>query len=200
MRTASFFLFAALAGCSNNNPSADAGPDSSTTDAPTTNDVTTSDVTTDTGGCNVTASATIVGTFLGSTLSPKDEIAYESHPTSQYEVVVGVSDYSPACSLGNDNKANSSAMAIIYSDTTPLVPATIDLTKTSVLFAQYTKFDATCQSTGESATSGTVTFTRVDSCGVVGTFDLTFNADHVTGSFSAPVCANLPDGGASACK
>ncbi len=190
--------FVLVVACSTNNPSADAGPDA------LVNDVTTSDVVSDTSsessGCNVTASATINGTFLGSTLTPKDEIAYESHPTSQYEVVVGVSDYNPACSLANDNKANSSAMAIIYSDTTPLVPATIDLAKTNVLFAQYTKFDATCQSTGESATSGTVTFTRVDACGVVGTFDLTFNADHVTGSFAAPACANVPDGGASACK
>jgi hypothetical protein len=198
-----FAVFAALAACSQGPSNGDAGPDAGA-DAPS--DVTPpSDAPADAppgdgNTCNIQASATINGTFLGQTLSPKDAIAFQTHP-SQYEVVVGVTDYAGACGFGNDVKASSNVFAIIYQSNTPLVPATIDLSNTNVLFVQYTQFDATCNSPqGESASSGTVTFSTVDACGVTGSFDVTLNSDHVTGTFSAPTCADTPDGGASACK
>ncbi len=180
--------------CSNNDPGADAGLDVVQNDSPAANDTST----TDSGGC-ATASATINGTFLGNTLTPKDAVAYEAH-TNQYEVVVGIVDYAGICALGNDKKANSNAFAIIYQSSMPLGPATFDVAQGS-LVAQYTQFDGTCGSpNGESSTSGTVIITRVDSCAVEGNFDLQLNSDHVTGTFVAPVCANSPDGGAGTCK
>lgn len=138
--------------------------------------------------------------LLGKPLNAQDSVAFEAH-TTQYEVVVGITDYKGACGLGNDVKANSNVIAIIYQDATPLAPAMIDIAQTNTLSVQFTEFDGTCQSpAGESASSGTITFTRVDSCAVTGTFDLMFNTDHVTGSFAAPVCAAAPDGGTSNCK
>jgi hypothetical protein len=69
------------------------------------------------------------------------------------------------------------------------------------LDVQYATYDATCNSpAGESATSGSVTITSVDTCKVVGTFDVTLNTDHVTGSFTAPNCIPMAlslDGGQS---
>lgn len=38
------------------------------------------------------------------------------------------------------------------------------------------------------ATSGTVTFTRMDTTNYEGSYDLYFSSDHVTGSFVAPWC------------
>ena len=190
--------FAALLACSSSPlPSDDGGTDASA-DVPSLGDV--ANVDASDGGCAVAASATLSGTFLGQTLTPQDSLAFEAH-TTQYEVVVGVADYKGVCGLGNDVKASSNVLAIVYEGATPLAPATIDLAQTNTMSAQYTQYDGTCQTPkGESASSGTVTFTRVDECAVTGSFDLVFNADHVTGTFSAPVCAAAPDGGTSSCK
>jgi len=52
------------------------------------------------------------------------------------------------------------------------------------------------------ATGGTVTITSASSLSVAGTFDATFpSGDHLTGSFSAPVCSlkTTSDGGAAVC-
>lgn len=187
-----------LCACSSPAPSNDGGLDASpgdsvAADAPV-------DSPSDGNACNVTAAASVMGTFKGTTLSAQDAVAFEAH-TTQYEVVVGITDYQGACGLGNDVKANSNVLAIIYQAATPLVPAKIDIAQTNTLSAQFTEFDGTCQSpAGESASSGTITFTRVDDCAVTGTFDLMFNTDHVTGTFAAPACATAPDGGASSCK
>ena len=44
-------------------------------------------------------------------------------------------------------------------------------------------------SSGEQATSGTLTLTAVSGSMLTGSFDLTFaNGDHLTGTFDAPVC------------
>ena len=74
--------------------------------------------------------------------------------------------------------------------------------------------NATCALTDtQSATGGSVTLTTASASVIAGTFDLTFageaGTDHITGSFSAPICAALDtqlntvsDGGAPAvaCK
>lgn len=191
------FLLLACA-CSTPNPSNDGGVDASPGDSIAADSPV--DSPSDGNACNVTAAASVTGTLLGKTLTPQDSVAFEAH-TTQYEVVVGITDYKGACGLGNDVKANSNVIAIVYEDATPLAPATIDITKTNTLSIQLTEFDSTCMTPqGESASSGTVTFTRVDDCAVTGTFDLMFNTDHVTGSFAAPVCAVTPDGGAASCK
>ena len=43
---------------------------------------------------------------------------------------------------------------------------------------------------GGGEADGTLTFTDVSANGIKGTFDLTFTAGHVTGSFDAPFCAS----------
>ena len=188
-----------LCACSTPNPSNDGGPDASPADGVAA-DSPAADAPSDGSSCNVTAAASVTGTFLGKTLNAQDAVAFESH-TTQYEVVVGVTDYKGACGLGNDVKANSNVLAFIYQGATALVPAVIDIAQTNTMSAQFTEFDGTCQSPqGESAGAGTITFTRVDDCAVTGSFDLMFNTDHVTGTFAAPVCAAAPDGGTASCK
>jgi hypothetical protein len=66
----------------------------------------------------------------------------------------------------------------------------------------FTVQDQNCVPTLQTvATVGSVTLTTVSSSTIAGTFDATFpTGDHVTGSFSAPVCAfNAADAAASAC-
>jgi hypothetical protein len=59
--------------------------------------------------------------------------------------------------------------------------------------ASYEVIDAECKGARlEQATAGTVTLTTSTSEWVVGSFDLMFDSgDHLTGTFSAPVCSDL---------
>ncbi len=68
--------------------------------------------------------------------------------------------------------------------------------------ASYATQDATCNTSfSETASGGSVTLTTVSGSSVAGTFDLTFGTDHVTGSFSAPICGySAGDGGVTACQ
>ena len=80
-----------------------------------------------------------------------------------------------------------------------------------VASAFFSQTDAQCNSTlSEVGLSGTVTITQTSASSITGTFDVMFtpevngttmgNADHVTGSFAAPVCNVAPsDGGAAVC-
>ena len=183
--------------CSQGPDNKDGGSDASS-DAPVSSDVS-SDAPSDTGSqCKLTGGGTITGTLLGQTLTPKDAISYQSGGM----LVIGIADYAGACALGNNLKANSNVLAITYTGTTPLPTNTpIDVTTVQGLDAQYAQYDAQCGSPqGESVTGGTITLTELDACGAVGSFDLTFNTDHVTGSFSAPNCTNAPDGGGFTCE
>jgi hypothetical protein len=64
--------------------------------------------------------------------------------------------------------------------------------------ASYALTDQNClPALTENATSGTVTISSVGSS-VNGSFDLMFDSDHLTGTFSAPICSfSLSDGGAA---
>ena len=174
----SFFLFSAalMVACSPSPQNGDAGTDASS----------------DGGGCG-NASASVNGTMLGVTLSAKDAIYA---PGSSNFVIVG--DFAGLCALGNDLKASSNVLVFDFYGTAP-APGTVQVG--AALDVQFAEYDQTCGSpAGESASSGSVTITKSDSCGVEGTFDVTLNSDHVTGSFTAPTCSFQSDGGASSCK
>ena len=198
MRT---FLVACLAclACSQSPSGNDAGVDASGADAPIDSPAA-PDASVDSGSCNLQASATLTGTMLGQTLVPKDAVSFQTH-TTDYEAVVAITDFTGTCALGNDFKASSNILSMVYESPTPLSAAKFDLTQTTVWDAQYAQYDATCQSPqGESSTAGTITITSVDACGIVGSYDLTLNNDHVTGTFTAPNCNDPSDGGPGACE
>ena len=199
-----FVLPLVALGCSQTPGANDAGTDAAGVDASSdasSDAPVATDSAADANGCTLQAAATLSGTMLGQTLAPKDAVSYETH-TTEYEAVVAIADFANACSLGNDYKASSNVLSMVYvSASQPLSAATFDLTKTNVWDAQYAQFDATCNSSqGESSTAGTITIASVDACGIVGSYDLTLGSDHVTGTFTAPNCDNPADGGAGACK
>jgi hypothetical protein len=90
--------------------------------------------------------------------------------------------------------AYSQLIVLVVSSTTQgsqVMPGVYPVTLGGPTQAAYGANDANCNSTSpESATSGTITLSVVDATSTDGTFDLTFpTGDHLTGSFSAPVCS-----------
>ena len=76
------------------------------------------------------------------------------------------------------------------SPSSSVTPGTYPVTATGLTGALYGPNHAYCRSAAsETAQSGTVTFTAIDGATISGSFDLTFqDGDHLTGTFSAPVC------------
>jgi hypothetical protein len=190
------------AGCSNNNDaSTDAGAtdggtdgaaDGAATDGAATDGG--ADASADSGACgSAVGSATVTGTLLGNTLAAKDAI---SNPGNGTPFIV-ITDFSGVCALGLNNlKASSSGFLFDFLKTTAISVGTVNVG--SDLDVQYATYDSTCSSpAGESSTGGSVTITKADACGVEGTFDVTLNNDHVTGSFTAPTCNSDSDAGQS---
>ncbi len=196
-RLLSLLVITSTLACSNGNNPADGGTDSSTDTGNNNKDASSNDAANDSGSCSAIGSGTVTGTLLGNTLAAKDAISSLGGGTPY----VVVTDFSGACALGNNLKANSSGLLFDFLTSSSFTVGTVNVG--AALDVQYATYDATCNSpTGESSTSGSVTITSVDSCKVVGTFDVTLNNDHVTGSFTAPNCvpsvASL-DGG-TACQ
>ncbi len=119
-----------------------------------------------------------------------------------YTTDVVLADFANICGILSSNalKANSNVLDFHYSAKTALVAGNYPA-QTGPLDAQYANYDATCNSPkGESASGGMVTITQIDSTQIVGSLDLTFNTDHVTGSFTAPVCVTTSGGPGASCQ
>jgi hypothetical protein len=140
---------------------------------------------TDSGNCGtIASSATVTGTLLGTTLTAKDAIATVTG--SSHFIIIG--DFAGICSL-KDMELKASSNLLVFDYFAAAFPVGMKSTG-PMLNVQYAFYDAMCGSPkGESASSGSVTITKSDGCVVEGTFDVTLNNDHVTGSFKAPWCA-----------
>ena len=154
--------------------------------------------------CNLTASATINGTFLGSTLNAQEPLSFEGAQGAAYAASIFVPDYANYCALSgaNERRGNSSLLFFYYQGTTPAKTGTVSITSPVGWLVSYATYDAACKTTqqNESPTGGSFTITELDACGIALTFDLTFaSGDHVTGSIGAPACAVGSDGGTLTC-
>jgi hypothetical protein len=144
------------------------------------------------------------GTVEGATLSVKDGLSFReslagANPDggSIYLAGFALTDQSGTCSIiaANRDPPNASVLSVEVADVQPIAAFSYPirpLTGTlNFALAAFAKSNATCHSIiGETAISGSVTFSSVSSSQASGTFDLTFpDAGHLTGSFSAPDCA-----------
>lgn len=144
--------------------------------------------------CPTTESATITGTVNGVVLDAKDAVAFI--PTIEIgfgEIYLFITSYANACSEGQE-KPNSTVFEFQYlgglSEAAPLGDTCAGSGFGSCgNTATFENIDATCSSdddagmpTRTAASSGTVDFTCIDGNAVVGTFDIMFGTDHVTGA------------------
>ena len=149
----------------------------------------------DGSACNVQGNASVSGALNGSTLDAKDAIEVFDPTKGTFTFLI--TDYASACAVGNATHPGSNVVAITY-DKTMLGSGTYDVAQTQGLAASFSSYNSACKaSTTMAAASGTITF-KLDTCGGEGSFDLTFGADHLTGSFTASVCAAT--GGAGECQ
>ena len=100
-------------------------------------------------------------------------------------------------------KANAQSLSLWIpgpSGTRPLEPASYDVMPgawsptAAGPRAYFSADDTQCrQIVSNSDATGTITLTAIDASHVAGSFDLAFspNGDHLTGTFSAPVCADV---------
>lgn len=143
------------------------------------------------------------GTVGGVALAPQDAFfnSDEQGPSGsgQANTILGITSFGGACSeLYTDDQIPPGSATI----TTYLVSSGGPVTAPGTFVfdsgtsgsgkvfsgATFGATDASCGETSVDATAGTVTVTSVSSAQLVGTFDLTFGADHVTGAFSAAQC------------
>jgi hypothetical protein len=139
-------------------------------------------------------SCTATGTLAGTAFAAVDCYSRPDTPSadSPYSGELHIVDFAGACSraTAQQYKPNSGELQILFiSD--QLAPSTYEaacLTKGCVDVG-FVTYDAACMVTGpDEATGGTVVLTQADASGIRGTFDLTFGADHLSGTIDAPTC------------
>ena len=127
------------------------------------------------------------GTMAGRSLDAKDSLSY----TDGTSTFIAIGDYPAMCTFVTARKSLSNVL-VLDIGMSALKAGTFKLGGDTAVSAQYAFYDLSCNSpSGESASTGSVTITRADANGAAGTFDVTMNGDHVTGSFNAPTCAAL---------
>lgn len=160
------------------------------------------------GSSSAKGSATVTGTLGGQTLAPLDAVALKGTYDPSYPGIVSIffANVSGLCALYNQElnysggalKANSFDLGFTLGDTTATsVVATGMYTLTAhpdfIDNVGWDSYDGACNAThGPSATAATVNLTSVGDV-YAGTYDITFTGgDHVTGTFTAPLCTIVP--------
>jgi hypothetical protein len=145
--------------------------------------------------CVVQGGGAVNGPLAGAALSAKDAI--ELFDPTEAKFTFLITDYANACSLAGRH-AGSNVVSVVY-DGPYLSSGTYDVANTPGMSAAYVRYDGSCgASVTEAATSGTVTFDRLDDCGGAGSVDLVLGADHITATFTASVCTAQP--GSASCQ
>lgn len=159
------------------------------------------------------------GTVGGAAFTAMDGIAKNAMPTAFFFTgtvqAMLISEYTGSCQkqASNEGVKNGRVMLVglanlvaaggdagsTYSSNTPKGDYNIVTAKPTApgLYAQviYQKYDAACAvGTSLTATAGKISVTTVSTQGYAGTYDLTFGAEHVTGTFGTINCSDyVPD-------
>jgi hypothetical protein len=155
-------------------------------------------------------SASVTGTIQGATVPSNDAVGLSSVASNNgvTEAAVGVivTSVNNACGVLQDhgNPANATALVVeVAAMGSSVATGTYNIVSSGFgATASYAAQDQNCNTTlNETASSGTVTISSNSGSSVSGTFDLTFDGDHLTGSFTAPICSysTSTDGGTAAC-
>jgi hypothetical protein len=157
-----------------------------------------------------TGAATFTGTVGGQALVPRDAFTWLQEDTlssghALWSARVIVTDVGGSCGDGRGEAppATVATLSLDFGGAGVLPSAgtyPVDATGQAAM-AEFIASHGVCNFiVGASATSGTITITSASASSLEGSFDVTFAysngpADHVTGTFTAPVCAPpLPSG------
>jgi hypothetical protein len=130
------------------------------------------------------------GTIAG-TIDQQQPLVLDAIAVNQSgKLSVKLTDYENACDLllMNDAHKQSSHYLQLYLSAYPGVVGALAIG--SGANASYFSRDQQCAGDSVDATAGSVSITAVSGASVTGTFDLMFDADHITGSFGAMVCGD----------
>ncbi len=145
-------------------------------------------------------SATVNGTIQGMAIPAKAAVGLSSvvMAGNMTESAVGaaITNIAGACGVlqNHGNPPDASTLIVeVVADSGSVAPGTYDVVSQGFgATAHYVLEDQNCiDELTQNATSGTVTISSVGSS-VNGSFDLMFGTDHLTGTFSAPVCVYTP--------
>jgi phosphopentomutase len=145
-------------------------------------------------------SATVNGTIQGMAIPAMAAVGLNSIAMagSMTESAVGaaITNISGACGVlqNHGNPPDASTLKVeVVANSASVAPGTYMIVSQGFgATANYVLEDQNCiDQLKETATSGTVTISSVGSS-VNGSFDLMFGSDHLTGTFSAPICVYTP--------
>jgi hypothetical protein len=170
------------------------------------------------GGGSCPTTNTVTGTVGNQTLAPGGAMAALGLSDASYpnQATIVIANVSGVCALTQMLAVNPSHQTanLVYLSLTlgatssaagPVTPGTYTpTTMVNQLTATFGSTDATCQTAAQEETAGQVVLCSAGAT-FAGTFDLTFGADHVTGTFAAPFCnididGGVPDDGGTTCS
>jgi hypothetical protein len=145
-------------------------------------------------------SSSVTGTAGGTALATVDQVGLVGTEVSDGQNVayagVALTNVAGTCGVlqRHGDPPNAQVLTLVVGTTgTTVTPGTytVGSTSSSTASVQYDAQDANCvQTTDETASGGTVTLAVVSGSQVEGNFDVTFpGGDHLTGTFTAPVCS-----------
>ena len=149
------------------------------------------------GASGPSGGTSVMGTVNGQTVSTNGVVATSSTSPLGSAIGIDIGDQSDLCTLLQDSETragmNVLALTVLVHGAEGVPPGTYKVTQApNGVSAAFNSFDANCQNTETLASTGTITVTSVGSS-INGSFDLTFLASHLSGTFEAPACANAGD-------
>jgi hypothetical protein len=153
-----------------------------------------------TGGATRPSTASVTSTVPSFVSSPHPLVVAEKGVNGPFvfpnQITVGlanlgnVPDVCGFVASSSPNVSNVTQIVLIFgSETDPAdVVGTGSYTMGDRLGVVLVVYDATCNSSGGAAVAATADITKITDTAIAGSFDLTFAAGQITGSFDAPLC------------
>lgn len=147
------------------------------------------------------SSGAVMGTVGGVALGAQDAVFMKLSTTPDNRTVVAITSFSSACDIYATDRFSRGSVSLTLEllsggpNEGSTAPGDYTLGQppaafTGDLLATWNSVDTSCGVTQVQATSGTVSVTEVSASSLVGTFDVTFGGQRVTGSFDAVGCAD----------
>jgi hypothetical protein len=144
------------------------------------------------GACS--SSSTSPGSVSGTIQSKSYVVADSIALVGDGGVEIALSSGANACTSTVQHPGETALLLLLYGTAAGTYMVT-DTQGSNGAVAEANVLDASCVNVADNdvlATAGTINLTTASGGVFAGTFDLTFGADHVTGSFDATQCASKP--------